>query len=88
MDEVKSARARREGCETRGEGELTLVASCFRGAFPPVDFRAVCYRFAMTRRVSDERTLVRAEERGEGRRAEGARVSHPLLNRSYMHAPS
>ncbi|KAH0449049.1 hypothetical protein IEQ34_022849 [Dendrobium chrysotoxum] len=21
----------------------TLVASCFRGAFPPVDFRAVCF---------------------------------------------
>ena len=31
----------------RPDALAALVASCFRGAFPPVDFRAVCFVRAM-----------------------------------------
>ena len=31
-----------------------LVASCLRGAFPPVDFRAVCFVRAMTSEDNNE----------------------------------
>ena len=38
------------GEATRGVN-VTLVASCFRGAFPPVDLRAVCLVRAMWREI-------------------------------------
>ncbi|CAA7399627.1 unnamed protein product [Spirodela intermedia] len=40
--------------EGDGPRTLTFVASCFLGALPPVDLRAVCFVRAMPRRLQEE----------------------------------
>ena len=39
-----------------------LVANCFRGAFPPVDLRAVCFVRAIAAASSDEQEARKASE--------------------------
>jgi hypothetical protein len=36
-----------------------LVANCFRGAFPPVDLRAVCFVRAILKTCDSEQSVVR-----------------------------